>query len=441
MRGIGRPAAKGFGIFALALSCLVAATPDLRAQPVQVKLDRGWWIRSSAEVSLKGDSLSRPGVETRGWTPATVPSTVVGALVTAHRLPDPFVGMNLRSLKGATYPIGSVFSTIEMPADSPYRRSWWYRTEIDLPQESRTWWLHFDGINYRANVWVNGVRIAAAADVAGAYRRYVFDVSRVVHAGGRNAIAVEIFPPHPNDLAINWVDWNPTPPDKNMGLWAPVYLTTSGPVALRHAYIVTGLNSPANTEARLTVIVDAVNASDREVDAVLSATIDDIHVSQPVKLAPREQRTIRMTPGEHAELILRSPRLWWPYRMGAPDLYTAHLEISVDGSRLRQPAVDIRRARRDVGADARGTPTVQNQRPSDSDPRRRLESGHAAAADHHRAASRGNALRARHGPQHDSARRQAGDRRVLRPRRSRRHPRDGRLVLLRSVGIVEQVDG
>ena len=82
---------------------------------------------------------------------------------------------------------------------------------------------------------------------------------------------------------------------------------------------------------RLTVIVDAVNASDREVDAVLRSTIDGIHVSQPVKLAPREQRTIRMTPGEHAELILRSPRLWWPYRLGAPDLYTAHLEIWVDG--------------------------------------------------------------------------------------------------------------
>src|SRR6476620_10521776 len=94
LRGIRLTAAKGCSISALALSCLVAATPDLRAQSVQVKLNQAWWIRSSAEVSLKGDALSRPGVETRGWTPATVPSTVVGALVTAHRLPDPFVGMN-----------------------------------------------------------------------------------------------------------------------------------------------------------------------------------------------------------------------------------------------------------------------------------------------------------------------------------------------------------
>ena len=262
--------------------------------------------------------------------------------------------LNLRSLKGVAYPIGSVFSTLAMPADSPYRHAWWYRTEVDLPaaETDRTWWLQFDGINYRANVWLNGVRVASATEVRGAFRRYAFDVSRVVRAGKRNALAVEIFPPQPNDLAINWVDWNPTPPDKNMGLWGSVSLTTTGPVALRHPYVLTDLNSPTNSEARLTAIVEAVNASDRRVDAVLSATIDNVHVSRTVSLAPHEQQTVRMTPADHPELILRSPRVWWPYRMGEPALYVAQLDVTIDGqvSDRREITFGVRRVTSELTA-------------------------------------------------------------------------------------------
>ena len=94
------------------------------------------------------------------------------------------------------------------------------------------------------------MRVASATEVRGAFRRYAFDVSRVVRAGKRNALAVEIFPPQPNDLAINWVDWNPTPPDKNMGLWGPVSLTTTGPVALRHPYVLTDAQFADQFDAR-----------------------------------------------------------------------------------------------------------------------------------------------------------------------------------------------
>ena len=331
-------------------------------------------IRSSVEVAANGSLLSRAGADTRGWSPATVPSTVVGALVADHRLPDPFVGLNLRSLKGVAYPIGSVFSTLAMPADSPYRHAWWYRTEVDLPatETDRTWWLQFDGINYRANVWLNGVRVASATEVRGAFRRYAFDVSRVVRAGKRNALAVEIFPPQPNDLAINWVDWNPTPPDKNMGLWGSVSLTTTGPVALRHPYVLTDLNSPTNSEARLTAIVEAVNASDRRVDAVLSATIDNVHVSRTVSLAPHEQQTIRMTPADHPELILRSPRVWWPYRMGEPALYVAQLDVDRRPG-LRSARNNVRRSPRDIRAHSGRAPPLQDQWTPDSDSRGRME--------------------------------------------------------------------
>ena len=122
----------------------------------------------------------------------------------------------------------------DTPADSPFKPPWWYRTEFDVPEEQvgRSHRLNFDGINYRANVWVNGSRIASSSDVAGAYRQYSFDITPLT-VRGRNAVAVEVFGPEPHDLSIMWVDWNPTPPDKNLGLWGNASVAHTGAVALR----------------------------------------------------------------------------------------------------------------------------------------------------------------------------------------------------------------
>ena len=106
-----------------------------------------------------------------------------------------------------------------MPADSPFSCAWWYRTEFSVPAKASlpTAWLHFDGINYRANVWLNGEKIGDAEDVAGMMRVFEFEVSKRLVTGKPNALAAEVFAPDRTDLAMTWVDWNPTPPDKDMG--------------------------------------------------------------------------------------------------------------------------------------------------------------------------------------------------------------------------------
>ena len=128
-----------------------------------------------------------------------------------------------------------------MPQDSPFRCSWWYRTEFKLPDNfaGRKVWLHFGGINNRANIWLNGHKIADAKDVAGAYRTYEYEISASLTPGQSNSLAVETFAQTEKDLGINWVDWNPAPPDKDMGLWRPVYLQASGPVAIRYPQVIT----------------------------------------------------------------------------------------------------------------------------------------------------------------------------------------------------------
>ncbi|HXB55945.1 MAG TPA: glycosyl hydrolase family 2, partial [Vicinamibacteria bacterium] len=293
-------------------------------------LKTGWMLQSSAKVPETGAALSMPGYRPEGWHPALVPGTVLATLVENKVYPDPYFGSNLRSIPGAEYPIGQNFSNLPMPAESPFRPSWWYRTEFEVPAVGRTLWLHFDGINYRANVWLNGQLVAGANEVAGAYRRYEFDVTRF--AKPRSALAVEVFAPEPSDLAITWVDWNPAPPDKDMGIWGDVYLTDSGPLALRHPQVVTRFDLPSLETAHLTITAEVRNTTNQPMKGTVRGAIEAIHFSQPVALGPRESTSVRFTPEQAPSLSVAHPRVWWPYRLGTPNLYTLALEVEAGGA-------------------------------------------------------------------------------------------------------------
>jgi exo-1,4-beta-D-glucosaminidase len=307
--------------------------PAARADEPRRPLEK-WSLQSSAVARETGDALSQPGYAAAGWHTVRVPGTVVGALVENGVYRDPYFGMNLRSIPGTTYPIGERFTLLPTPADSPFKPSWWYRTEFTVPGASagRSFALHFDGINYRANVWLNGQRIAKADEVAGAFRRYEFDVTRLVRAGAPNAVAVEVFAPEPHDLAFMWVDWNPTPADKNMGLWSKAYLTESGPLALRHPHVVSALPLPSLKPAELTVTVEVANTSDAPVSGVVRGRIEAIAFEKEVQLPPRARTTVRFTPKDVPALRVAEPRLWWPHRYGPQNLYTLTLDAEAAGS-------------------------------------------------------------------------------------------------------------
>ncbi len=292
--------------------------------PPKMLLRQGWAIQSSDDAREDGAALSTPGFKTRGWYAATLPSTVLNALVRRGVYADPYSGMNLRSIAGTTYPIGTNFSNTPMPPESPFRHSWWYRTEfkIDPAWRGKTVWLGFDGVNFRANVWLNGRQIAASEKLAGAWRLFEFDVTSAVKHDAPNALAIEVFPPLPEDLAITFVDWNPLPADKDMGLWRDVWLAATGPVAIRFPSVTTHLDNGA---AKLTVRAELKNAENRAVEGVLKAKIDQTEYSQDVRLAPRENKVV------HLSADMATPKLWWPAQTGAQDLYPLDLRFEVKG--------------------------------------------------------------------------------------------------------------
>ena len=105
-----------------------------------------------------------------------------------------------------------------------------------------------------------------------------------------NSLAVEVFPPQPEDLAITLADWAPMPPDKEMGLWGDVHITATGPVALRYPAVLTKLDLPSTEQAQLTVRVELKNGSGQAVEGSLKGKIENIEFSQPVRPAPAKRR-------------------------------------------------------------------------------------------------------------------------------------------------------
>lgn len=320
------------GLFAV--SVCAAQTPKPAPAPGDsVPIRQGWELQSACRIKADGAQLSSARYHAQGWIQATVPTTVLAAQVAAGIYKDPYYAMNLRKIPGTTYPIGGEFSNMSMPADSPYNCGWWYRRQIQVPAGSRgkTVWLHFEGINYRADLWVNGHLIADSKQIAGAYRVYNIDITGAVTPGRSAVIAVETFAPGPLDLGINWVDWNPSPPDKDMGLWGPVDLVTTGPVAVRYPFIATHFEDASLHVADVTVTAQLQNATNHPVRGILSGTFAGQRFQQPVQLSAGESRSVSFSPDQFPRLKLKHPAIWWPAEMGAHPLETLSMRFVSNG--------------------------------------------------------------------------------------------------------------
>ena len=299
------------------------------------ELHEGWRLQSACKLEATGDAISQPGFRTEGWLKTAVPSTVLAAQAADGQVPDPYFGLNLRQIPGTDYPIGGIFARLPMSETSPYHCGWWYRTEFPAPTaKDQRVWLRFAGLNYRGDIWLNGKKIADSTTVAGAYRTYDFDITEALNPGKPNILAVETFAPTEKDLGINWVDWNPCPPDKDMGLIGAVDLVSTGAVTLRSPLAVTHFSDSTLAEADLTLYAELHNATGRPVKGKLEGTAAGVSFEQLIELAPHEDRTAVLTPETLPQLKLHNPRVWWPSQMGKPHLERLAMRFIPDDGKL-----------------------------------------------------------------------------------------------------------
>jgi exo-1,4-beta-D-glucosaminidase len=311
-------------VAATPLACAATAvTPTAVAVSVGSRTAiRHWLIQSSAKAQQGGADVSAGGYSTRGWYPVSGRATVMAGLLENGKYKDVFHGDNLRTVAEPDSS-GSLFVV-----------PWWYRTEFKLvrgPAGTHTL-LRINGMIASADVWVNGHQIADRAVVAGAYPVRVLDVTHWVRAG-TNVLALRVHPGDPRtSLSIGWVDWNPTPPDNNMGPWRGVDIVRTGPVALRFAQVTSTLSLPDLARAGVTVRVQARNLDTVAHDATIAGTVAGVSLRRTVSLAPGETQIVTFSPQTDPRLELRHPKVWWPLGMGAHPLYHLQMAVAVDGA-------------------------------------------------------------------------------------------------------------
>ena len=346
-----------------------------------------WAMQHSTLVPADGAALTRAGYEAAGWHAADVPTTVLNALVHAGVYPDPRYGLNNYQIPDAADEFNAAHDLAKyshLPdRRNPWREPWWYRREFDAPAAcGPRQRLLFNAWNYRAEVWLNGTRVADRKQMVGGFRRAWLDVTGVLRPGARNVLAVCVWgPDHPGvptaqltpfqtprthvtgtdndlmkDVTINVAavgyDCAPTVRDRLMGLWQEVRLEWGGPVRIMDPWVRTKLPLPALAPAALTVATELVNETAAPVTGVLRAQIEDVVVEQPVGLAAGETRRVEFTPEAFPALRFAQPRLWWPTGYGAQELYELQTTFTVAGavSDQRRTTFGIREVTRTLHA-------------------------------------------------------------------------------------------
>ncbi len=311
------------------------------AVPEAVTIDAGWQLQDAAKVADGGAAVSAEKYKTRGWYAATVPGTVLTSLVNDGVYPEPLYGENNRPDK--------------IP-DSLSRTPFWYRTVVKVPKsyKGRRVWLNFEGINFSAQVWVNGQQVGT---MKGAFARGIFDVSPMVKAGGKMAVAVLVSPqphagtPHEHTIrdgvgknggitamdgptflsTIGW-DWLPAIRDRDTGVWQKVFLSASGPVVIKDPLVTTDLPLPKTDSADVAVQARVENVTDAPQQGVLKGSFGDVTFEQSVEVAAHSSQVVKFDPKTTAALHVMNPKLWWPNGYGPQNLYRLRLSFVVEGT-------------------------------------------------------------------------------------------------------------
>lgn len=340
-------------------------------QVKQVKLTH-FDLQSSSLIQSTGQELSFPDYTSKVyWFPVKVPSTVLSGLVANGIYPDPNYGLNNMLIPDASDEFNKKYNLWQysfLPNEqNPWKRPYWYRTEFNVPasDNGRCFQLIFKGINYRAGLWVNGKEVADSTIMAGMFAQYSFDVTRFIRPGQRNAIAIKIYPLdypglpsteqlealgdfYPNGgptgdigknvtmlCSVGW-DWVPPVRDRNIGIWLPVYLRTSGKVTIGNPKISTEFTSEMDTSvAKISLSLSLFNHSDKSETGKLAVNISPENFTgktiQFTKTAAAKQggaTLIDLNPSNTRELLINAPGIWWPNGYGKPNLYRIRLQFS-----------------------------------------------------------------------------------------------------------------
>lgn len=322
-------------------------------------MSHGWKLREAPKVSATPQTLTDPAFHADDWMRATVPGTVLTTMVDDGIYPDPAYGLN----------------NLAIP-ETLNKQNYWYRNTFTLPTamksalgSNRHVLLSFAGINYKAEIWLNGKLLGT---MKGAFRRGQFDVTALLRPKQKNILAVKISPPPhpgipqeqsvlggagenggimeldgPTFLATEGWDWIPAVRDRDSGIWQSVTMKVIGDLRIGDVQILPTFHNHNFDQADVVIRVPITNLSSMPTQATIAGSFDQVSVEKRVILASGENMVV-FTPAEFSQLHVEHPRLWWPNGYGKPELYTLHVTASIGRRTSNSDNRDFRFGMREI---------------------------------------------------------------------------------------------
>jgi exo-1,4-beta-D-glucosaminidase len=342
----------------------------LQAQPVKQIQLKQFFLQSSEIVKSTGAQLSQKSYAGKEkWYPVTIPSTVLTGLVANKVYPNPYIGLNNMRIPDASDSFNNQYHLAQYSpipnVPNPWKKAYWYTTSFRVPStdKGKLFQIIFKGINYRADVWLNGKLIADSSQLVGMFATFNLNVSKAILIGEENKLAVKIYPldfpglpahPQINALgdfyenggptgdigknvtmlcSVGW-DWMPEIRDRNMGIWQPVYLRTSGQVVVQQPKVTTTFVSGNDTNAaKINIQLLLANYGNEKHQGELKITItpetfagSGFSISQNVSVKEEEQKKIEFNSDQFKQLLIQHPHIWWPHGYGNAALYKVRIQ-------------------------------------------------------------------------------------------------------------------
>ncbi len=324
----------------------VFLVPMAKAQ-TSYELNSGWKCAPISEVKADGNALSQSNLSTQNWLPATVPGTVLTSLLNNKKVSDPFYGMNNEHIKDI-YNTGRDYYT------------YWFVKDFEeaAPANGHQIYLNFRGINYSAEIYLNGKKVNPKTHV-GMFLRESYNISSLLNKNGKNRLAVLVYPPdpvgNPNggqggdgriakgvglQYTAGW-DWIQPMRDRNTGIWDKVTIEKTGEINLKNPHVITvvpGVRQVAGKQQPVIIKASSElqNPTNHAVKGVLQYVLDGQTVSKPVSIPANSTQEVAL-----ADFSLKNPKLWWPNGYGPQNLYNSKMSFVADGTVSDQENVSV----------------------------------------------------------------------------------------------------
>ena len=265
-------------------------------------------------TEINDAAISQNNFQVSDWYPAIVPGTVMGALTEYKIIEDPTFGINMKKMNPLQF-----------------QKPWWYRTgfqlsKTDLNQQIS---LRFNGVSARADLWVNGKKVADNSRFSGTYRMFTFNINPFVQEG-ENTVALKITQYADGEYFLGFCDWNPLPTDRSMGIFREVFLEINQGVKIRSPFVYSKVDTLTKQAADLYILTEIVNSTNKNVKGIVKVDFEIGKVEKNVTIGANDTLSCRFTPDEFPELKVKDIELWWPNGMGNPKLYQLKTEFISD---------------------------------------------------------------------------------------------------------------